>query len=90
MNHVEGREKGEVKLFALSTCVWCKKTKALLKELGVGYDYVDVDMLDSTEKAKALAEIHDWNPSCSFPTLVIGNQKCIAGFDEARIREELG
>ena len=29
-------------LFALSTCVWCKKTKKLLDQFGVKYDYADV------------------------------------------------
>ena len=33
--HVDGKEASKVMLYTLSTCVWCKKTKARLKELGV-------------------------------------------------------
>ena len=43
--HVPGRNAGKVMLYALSTCVWCNKTKKLLNELGVEYDYTDVDLL---------------------------------------------
>jgi len=32
-------------LYALSTCVWCKKTKELLASLGVDHSYVFVDLL---------------------------------------------
>jgi|GEM_PF-3996188 len=42
---VGGEDRGDVLLYALSTCGWCRKTKALLKELGVQYRYVDVDLV---------------------------------------------
>jgi glutaredoxin-like protein NrdH len=85
--HVEGRNSGRIKLFALSTCVWCKKTKRLLGELGIGYDYVDVDLLNQADNATAREEIVRWNPRCSFPTIVVDDTRCIAGFDEAEIRK---
>lgn len=89
MTHVAGKDKGSIKLFALSTCVWCKKTKKLLNELGVAYDYADVDLLDVNEAEAAQAEIKKWNPPCSFPTMVINNKKCIIGYDEGKINQEL-
>ena len=88
--HVEGVKKGNVRLFALSTCVWCKRTKQLLSNLGVEYDYVFVDHLAGAEKEEAMKEIEKWNPRCSFPTLVINEEKCIVGFKEDEIRENLG
>jgi ferredoxin-thioredoxin reductase catalytic subunit len=50
MEHVVGKKKGDVKLYALSTCVWCKKTKQLLNELGVDYHYTFVDLLPEDER----------------------------------------
>ncbi len=86
---VKGRKKGEVTLFALSTCAWCKKTRDLLDQLGVEYSYIYVDLLiDAAEKAQAMKELERWNPSCSFPTLVI-NDKCIVGFKDDAIKEAL-
>lgn len=79
-----------IKLYALSTCVWCGKTKTLLKDLGVDFDSVDVDLLSGAERDLIMDEIKRWNPDNTFPTLVINGQQCIVGFREAEIREALG
>jgi glutaredoxin-like protein NrdH len=88
--HIDGKKKGKVMLYALSTCGWCKKTKAMLNELGVEYDYTDVDLLQGGEQDKVIKEIMKYNPNCNFPTLVIDDKKCIIGFKEDEIREALG
>ncbi len=86
---VDGSDRGEVKLFTLSTCIWCKKTKALLKEMDVPFQSIDVDLLEGAEKEKALDELKRFNPRCSFPSLVVNHTTCIVGFDEPRIKEAL-
>lgn len=90
MEHVDGEDRGQVTLYALSTCIWCKKTKNLLTELGVAYDYEFVDHLEADVKKETIKEVEKWNPRCSFPTLVINNEKCIVGYKEDQIREALG
>jgi glutaredoxin len=87
VEHVSGKKKGEIMLYALSTCQWCNKTKELLKELGIDFDFVYVDLLDGKEQDDAMNEIEKWNPSGSFPTLVIDKKRCIVGFREQDIRE---
>ncbi len=87
--HVEGEDKGKITLFALSTCVWCKKTKQFLNDLGVEYDYVFVDHLAGQDRDETMKEVEKWNPRCSFPTLVINDETCIVGFKEEDIREAL-
>ena len=77
-------------LFALSTCVWCKRTKQFLTNLGVAYDYVFVDHLAGEDKDETMKVVEKWNPACSFPTLVINDEKCIVGFKEDQIKEALG
>ncbi|PPD59126.1 glutaredoxin family protein [Dehalogenimonas etheniformans] len=86
---VPGVDKGNVMLFALSTCVWCGKTKKLLEEMGVAYTYEYVDLLSGKDRDAAVKEIMVWNPATSFPTLVINNEKCIVGFKEDEIRRAL-
>ena len=88
MEHVAGKNVGGVTLYALSTCVWCKKTRQLLNELGVAYDYEYVDLLVGDAKTKSMDVVRKWNPACSFPTLII-NDKCIVGFQEDKIRQAL-
>jgi len=87
VEHVDGKKKGTVMLYALSTCQWCNKTKELLQELGVEFDYQYVDLIDGKEQDEALTALEKFNPKGSFPTLVIDNKRCIVGFREGEIRE---
>lgn len=89
VEHVPGKKAGSIMLYALSTCAWCKKTKALLDSLGVEYSYEYVDLLAGKEKGEARDVVKKWNPERSFPTLVINNETCIVGFEEDKIREAL-
>ncbi len=89
IEHVAGKKKGQIMLYALSTCVWCRKTRSLLDSLGVEYNYEYVDLLEDDDKKKTLDVIRKWNPACNFPTIVIDNKKCIAGFREDEIRQAL-
>jgi glutaredoxin-like protein NrdH len=84
--HVEGRAHGKIVIYALSTCMWCRMTKSLLREIGVAYSYVDVDTLEGAEKDQAKAEIKRWNSTGSYPTIVIDDREAISGYDEAEIR----
>jgi len=90
IKHKDGKKKGNVMLFALSTCVWCKRTKRLLDELAIAYDYIDVDLLDGTEREEVNKKVLRWNPSGSYPTIVLDDSKCIVGFDPEKIKEVLG
>ncbi len=90
LTHVKGENKGQVVLYALSTCVWCKKTKKLLEQLGVAFDYVYVDLLAGAEKEQILADMARHTSTRAFPTIVINNGTIIQGYQEKRIREVLG
>ena len=87
--HIEGQKKADILLYAISTCAWCKKTKKFLKTLGVEYRYIDVDLLDPDEKKKIDDEVMKWNPHRNYPMMVFNNKKCIIGYKEDEIKEEL-
>jgi glutaredoxin-like protein NrdH len=86
--HVDGRDHGKVMLYALSTCGWCAKTKQLLIDLGVAFDYLYVDTVAPGEQKAAIEEVEKYNPALSFPTVVIG-EKTVIGFREEEIRGAL-
>lgn len=90
MQHVEGQNKGKLVLFALSTCGWCKKTRALIEDLDADYDYVYVDLLKGDEREEVVEMVKKWNPQVSFPTLVVNDEKTIVGFKEEEIKEAIG
>ena len=85
--HVEGKKVAHIIIYALSTCGWCRKTKAFLSDMGIGYDYIDVDLLEGGEREKVMNEVSRWNPSRSFPTVVINGAECIVGFQPDKLRK---
>jgi glutaredoxin len=89
-NHIPGIDRGKVVVYSLSTCIWCKKTKQLLTDLGVDFEYIYVDKLDGEEKHQIIQEVRRFNPSISFPTTIINGKKAILGFNEKEIREVFG
>jgi len=90
IKHVDGKKKGKVLLYALSTCVWCKKTKRLLNEIGIAYDYIDVDLLDGAEREEINKKVLHWNSKGSYPTIVIDDNQAIAGYDPEKTKEVFG
>ncbi len=79
----------QVKLYAISTCGWCRRTKRFLEQNKVPAEVTDVDQLEGEEKEKARAAVAEVNPRRSYPTLIIGDQ-VVVGYDEDRMRELLG
>ncbi|MDY6826069.1 MAG: glutaredoxin family protein [Bacillota bacterium] len=77
-----------IKVYALSTCPWCKKVKKLLEDNNIEYDFVDVDLAQGEEQQKALAEVEELTGRRSFPVTVI-NDQVIQGFKKEEIEEAL-
>jgi len=83
-------KKHHVKIYTLSTCGWCKKTKELLRTLDVEYEYIDVDMLTGDDISHVHEEIKKYNPYRTYPTMVIDKGKhVILGFNDKEIKEKL-
>ncbi len=78
-----------VKVYSLSTCSHCRAAKKFLGDCSIKYEFVDVDQLQGDERAAILEDVRNFNPRCSFPTIVIGD-KVVVGFKEGEIREALG
>ncbi len=69
--------KKKIKLYALSTCGWCKKTKKFLDDNYVEYEYEYVDLLTGAERERVMAEVDRWNPRRSFSTIVIADKELL-------------
>ena len=89
VEHVPGENAGYIMLYALSTCGWCRKTRELLEQLGVQYDYEYVDLLKGDDRDKAILAVRKWNPASSFPTIIFNNKDVIVGYQDEAIRKAL-
>jgi len=78
-----------VKVYALSTCPYCRMTKKYLDDNDVVYDVVDVDLLEGDEKTAVVAEVKEVSGGTSFPVVLIDDE-VIVGFNKAAIKDRLG
>ena len=87
---VSGNNRGhKIFLYALSTCVWCKRTKKFLKDNDLAFEYIDVDQSPLEEVRKIKKYLFDLKGKISYPTIIVDNKTLISGFQVDRLREVL-
>jgi glutaredoxin len=79
----------DVFLYALSTCPWCRKTKAFFEEHDVPFGYVDVDTLPEHAAHEAAQRAYLLSGARAFPVVRIGDQ-VVVGYDPERFAALLG
>lgn len=84
-----GHMEGKVKVYALSTCPYCRWTKRFLDEHKIPYDCTDVDLLEDERQEEVLKEIERLSGRQSFPVVVVG-EEVIVGHDESKLKRALG
>lgn len=78
-----------VKVFALSTCPYCRMSRTYLDENGVTYEVVEVDKLEGQERTDTIDEVKRLSGGTSFPVIVVDDQ-VIVGFNKPRLKELTG
>jgi len=87
---VQGKQnKHKVVLYALSTCVWCKMTKQFLKNSGIEYEYIDVDLCEEEDKQKIRQHIQSKGGPLGYPTTIVDDKVVITGFRKDLLKEAL-
>jgi len=79
----------EIRLYALSTCPYCRMTKRYLDDHGITYELTEVDLLEGAEKQAAIDEIKRLSGGTSFPVLVADDQ-VVVGFNKSKIADIVG
>jgi len=64
----------KVKIYALSTCLWCKRTKNFFEEKNIPFDCVYYDKVDEAEQERIMAEMREKGGGGSFPLVCIGSE----------------
>jgi glutaredoxin len=81
-------EQKSITVYSLSTCSSCRALTKLLEEMDLRFKAVDVDLLETDEKAEAMKTIKQLTSLVAFPISVIGD-KVIVGFKEKEILSAL-
>jgi glutaredoxin len=77
-----------VKLYALSSCPWCKKAKVYFTEKQIPFEFIEVDLLKGKEQEKAVEEVKKLVGDAVFPVTVIDG-KAILGYKPNEFAEAL-
>lgn len=78
----------DVKVYALSTCGYCRMTRQFLDDHKVDYDVVEVDLLEGEDQHKAAEEARQISGGSAFPVITAG-QDFVVGFDPEQIAQLL-
>jgi len=88
---VEGaRRDRSVRLYALSTCGWCRRVKEWLGEVGVEYEYVDVDLCSRDEKREVTLFLKEHGLPLTFPLVVVDGSTFVSGYRPEELARALG
>jgi len=68
----------KVKMYTLSTCPWCRKTKKFFTEHNIPFEFTDYDLANEATQDKIMAEL-DAEGANGFPFVRIGDQ-VVAGY----------
>ena len=78
---VPGKNKvHKIFLYALSTCVWCKRTKKFLKDNDLAFEYIDVDLCSGEEVSKIKNDMLNRSSRIAYPMIIIDDKILISGF----------
>jgi glutaredoxin len=83
-------DERSVMFYGLSTCVWCKRTRKLLEDNDVAFDFIYVDLLRGQEQQEVVEAVRKWNRAASFPTVVVNDEECVVGYKPDEIKGALG
>lgn len=78
-----------IRLYALSTCPYCRMTKRFLDDHGVSYEMTEVDLLEGDEKQAVVDEVKSLSGGTSFP-VVVADDTVIVGFNKSKLNDLLG
>ena len=84
-------DAGDVTVYALSTCGFCKRALAFLRANSVSFRYLYFDDLPGDVKDEIREHINArFDRPLRFPFLVLDNERCLSGFDEDEWKSLLG
>ena len=81
----------DLKLFALSTCGFCKRAIAFLNEHKAGYSFVYIDKIPRSEKKRIKDEFFErFQTTMLYPTMIVDGEDFLIGFIEESWKTVLG
>ena len=79
----------KIKVYALSTCPWCRKAKQFFRDHNIAVEEIDFDLCDPKKQEESLTEMKRYGVGDSFPVVFIGDEP-VEGFNPDMYCQLLG
>ncbi len=84
---VSGKEIGEIKIYALSTCIWCRKCKTFFDNNGIAYSYCYIDLLPQEEQDEIEEMLGEHTTIISYPMVFADGHDVVVGYNEKKLKK---
>ena len=78
-----------IRVYALSTCPWCRKAKQFFKDHNILVEEIDFDLCEKKKQQEALADMKRYGGGDQFPFVIIGEDS-VEGFNPQEYCNLLG
>ncbi|NVM01801.1 MAG: glutaredoxin [Candidatus Helarchaeota archaeon] len=66
--------KHKVKIYTISTCMWCTRLKRKLNQNDIEYTYLDIDLLSLSEKTEIKSQLRQYRRILAFPMMFVDDK----------------
>jgi len=88
---VPGKNKEhKVLMYAISTCIYCKRAKKWLRDQDIEYLYVDIDLCNAEDRATIRKDILARGGQLIYPVIIIDDDILINNLRINKLKETLG
>jgi arsenate reductase-like glutaredoxin family protein len=84
---VSGKEICDIKVYALSTCIWCKKCRTFFDNNDIAYSYCYIDLLDQSEQDEIEEMLGEHTTIISYPIVFAEGHDVIVGYNEKKLKK---
>ena len=78
-----------VLMYAISTCLWCRKAKMFLANNNVEYEYIEIDRSSPNDREAIRTDILRRGGRLLFPTIIVDDKILLTNPNETKLREIL-
>ena len=86
-------KRHKVKIFTISHCIPCNKTKMFLEQNFIEYEYLNIDKANPEGRKEAMIEIGEYLPTMgvtlAYPIIIVDELSAIIGFDKWKLSKIL-
>ncbi len=84
---VSGKEICDIKIYALSTCIWCRKCRTFFEDNEIAHSYCYIDLLEQDEQDEIEEMLGEHTTIISYPIVFAEGHDVVVGYNERKLKK---